>query len=51
MLYTCNILHNMIIKDEAGVICRYNQNENIPNVEGVGIGTSALDTTIFTLIW
>lgn len=29
----------MIIEDEGNVICHYNENENLPNVEGVGIST------------
>ena len=38
-MYACIILHNMILEDEGRVICRYNENEVLPNVEGVVVGT------------
>ncbi|CAI9302279.1 unnamed protein product [Lactuca saligna] len=39
VMYACIILHNMILEDEGREICRYNENEVLPNVEGVAIGT------------
>ncbi|KAL7613966.1 hypothetical protein Lser_V15G07147 [Lactuca serriola] len=38
-MYACIILHNMILKDEGRAICRHNENEVLPNVEGVAVGT------------
>ncbi|KAL7590059.1 hypothetical protein Lser_V15G39712 [Lactuca serriola] len=35
VMYACIILHNMILEDEGRAICRYNENEVLPNVEGV----------------
>ncbi|CAI9279633.1 unnamed protein product [Lactuca saligna] len=29
----------MILEDEERVICRYNENEVLPNVEGIAVGT------------
>ena len=39
VMYACIILHNMILEDEGRAICRYNENEVLPNVEGVVVGT------------
>ena len=39
VMYACIILHNMILEDEGRAICRYNENEDLPNVEGVAVGT------------
>ncbi|KAL7583944.1 hypothetical protein Lser_V15G42967 [Lactuca serriola] len=39
VMYACIILHNMILEDEGRTICRYNENEVLPNVEGVAVGT------------
>lgn len=39
VMYACIILHNMILEDEGRAICRYNENEGLPNVEGVAVGT------------
>ncbi|XP_023752086.2 uncharacterized protein LOC111900429 [Lactuca sativa] len=39
VMYACIILHNMILEDEGRAICRYNENEVLPNVEGVAVGT------------
>ena len=38
-MYVCIILHNIIFEAEERVIYRYNENEVLPNVEGVTIGT------------
>ncbi|XP_052625753.1 uncharacterized protein LOC128132813 [Lactuca sativa] len=37
VMYACVILHNMILEDEGRAICRYNENEVLPNVEGVAV--------------
>ncbi|XP_042752034.1 uncharacterized protein LOC122194835 [Lactuca sativa] len=39
VMYACIILHNMILEDEGRAICRYNENEVLPNVEGEVVGT------------
>ena len=39
VMYACIILHNKILEDEGRAICRYNENEVLPNVEGVAVGT------------
>ncbi|XP_052622373.1 uncharacterized protein LOC128127733 [Lactuca sativa] len=39
VMYECIILHNMIFEDEGRGICRYNENEVFPDVEGVVVGT------------
>ncbi|CAI9260394.1 unnamed protein product [Lactuca saligna] len=39
VMYACIILHNMILEDEGRAICQYNENEVLPNVERVVIGT------------
>ncbi|CAI9282155.1 unnamed protein product [Lactuca saligna] len=39
VMYACIILHNMILEDEGRAICRYNENEVLPNIEGVAVGT------------
>ncbi|XP_023743030.1 uncharacterized protein LOC111891185 [Lactuca sativa] len=39
VMYACIILHNMILEDEGRAICRYNENEVLPNDEGVVVGT------------
>ncbi|KAL7603965.1 hypothetical protein Lser_V15G19236 [Lactuca serriola] len=39
VMYACIILHNMILENVGRAICRYNENEVLPNVEGVAVGT------------
>ena len=36
----------MIIEDERMMICHYNENKNLPNVEGVCIGTPTYATKL-----
>nr|KAJ0209706.1 hypothetical protein LSAT_V11C400186250 [Lactuca sativa] len=38
-MHTCFILHNMILEDEGKKICCYNENESLPNAEGVCHGS------------
>ncbi|CAI9286895.1 unnamed protein product [Lactuca saligna] len=41
LMYACIILHNMIFEYEGKTICYYNENKNLPNVKGVGVGSKA----------
>ncbi|KAL7605017.1 hypothetical protein Lser_V15G17409 [Lactuca serriola] len=45
IMYACIILHNMILEDEGRAICRYNENEVLPNVEGVVVFTQEYRVT------
>lgn len=38
VMYTCIILHNMIIEDEGTTICDYNEHEVIPKTQQLEIG-------------
>lgn len=39
VMYVCIILHNMILEDEGIARCQYDENEVLPNIEGVVVGT------------
>ncbi|CAH1444558.1 unnamed protein product [Lactuca virosa] len=38
VMYTCIILHNMILEDEGNVICEYNENEIVPPTQSFKVG-------------
>ena len=40
VMYTCIILHNMIIEDEGNVICEYNKNEIVQPTQAVEVGSA-----------
>ncbi|XP_023764856.1 uncharacterized protein LOC111913367 [Lactuca sativa] len=40
VMYTCNILHNMILGDEGNAICEYNENEIVPPTQAFEVGSA-----------
>ncbi|CAH1446713.1 unnamed protein product [Lactuca virosa] len=40
VMYTCIILHNMILEDEGNVICEYNENEIVPPTRPFEVGST-----------
>lgn len=41
-MYACIILHNIILQDEGRVICHYDKNKVLLNVEGVAVDTLSI---------
>ncbi|KAL7608425.1 hypothetical protein Lser_V15G09788 [Lactuca serriola] len=40
VMYTCIILHNMILEDEGSAICEYNENEIVPPTQALEVGSA-----------
>ncbi|CAH1444230.1 unnamed protein product [Lactuca virosa] len=40
VMYTCIILHNMILEDEGNTICEYNENEIVPPTQAFEVGSA-----------
>ncbi|XP_023738285.1 uncharacterized protein LOC111886281 [Lactuca sativa] len=40
VMYTCIILHNMILEDEGNAVCEYNENETVPSTQVFEVGSA-----------